>query len=60
MRVVSLCPRCSWHVRYASDSDRIGAWQRTVAMCQKATFALQQISLFDHFVGGDGDAKALR
>jgi len=30
-------------VRFTSNSDRIDASQRTDAMCQKATFALQQI-----------------
>jgi hypothetical protein len=33
----------AWHVRFCSESDQIGASQRTAALRQKPTFALQQI-----------------
>src|SRR4029077_11162036 len=36
-RVASRRSRRSWHVRYASKSDPIGASQRSVAMCHKFT-----------------------
>src|SRR5262245_11592710 len=32
----------SIHVRYASKSDQIDASQRTVALCQEPTYAVQQ------------------
>jgi hypothetical protein len=37
-RVASGRSRRSWHVRYASNSDPIGASQQNVALCQKETF----------------------
>ena len=39
-RVASGRSRRSWHVRYASNSDPIGASQRSVAMCQTAHFLM--------------------
>ena len=50
-RVASGRSRCSWHVRYASNSDPIGASQRNVAMCQKLPCGAANTSLFDHLVG---------
>jgi len=50
-RVISVRSRRSRNVRYASNTDRIDASQQNVAMCQKATFALQQIFLFDDPLG---------
>src|SRR5215831_9454457 len=55
-RVASGRSRRSWHVRYASNSDPIGASQRSVAMCHLRTRAPQQttrasVSLFDHVIG---------
>ena len=41
-RVASGTSRRSWHVRYASNSDPIGASQRSVAMCHLRTHAAQQ------------------
>jgi len=41
-RVASRRSRRSWHVRYASNSDPIGASPRSVAMCHFQTHALQQ------------------
>jgi hypothetical protein len=42
------------NVRYAFNSDRICASQRTDAMGQEATYAAQQAApLFEHLVGGD-------
>jgi hypothetical protein len=54
MRVASVCPRRSWHVRYASDSDRIGASQRTVAMGHSPTYAVQQIAMLFDYLVSDG------
>jgi len=42
IRVTSTQPLASPDVRFASNTDRIGASQRTVAMCHKATYAVQQ------------------
>jgi hypothetical protein len=46
------------HVRYASNTDRIGVSQRTDAKCQKATYAAQIYSITSsagaNSVGGAG------
>jgi hypothetical protein len=46
-RATSVRSRCSRNVRYASNTDRIDASQRNVAMCQKPTYSW----LLDHLVG---------
>jgi hypothetical protein len=52
--------RSGWHVRYASNSDPIGASQRSVAMCHSPTYAVQQIAmLFDYLVSDGQQAGAL-
>src|SRR5437660_6644864 len=47
------------NVRSYSNSVQTLASQRNDAECQKATFALQQIFLFDHLVGTAGHAKTV-
>ncbi len=40
-------------IRCCPNSRHAFASQRLVAMCQEATYAAQQIALFDHLVGKD-------
>ena len=52
IRVAPTASKASPNVRYAFNSDRIRASQRTDAMCQEATYTPQQSKgLLNHLVG---------